>query len=266
MPHFAQHRSPAHENKALRIGTSRWGLGVWPPGRFGDQSWRCQGLAGQRALAAGGPAVHSPRCWSAAAGAEPPDWAPDYSEGSSATALELLQFPRATPTAGWTAQGAREPPNRINHAGWSCGNYLVLRAISRRITGHPDGSLKGQMAWTGETERRAWPRDAGCRVNALLSFDALHAGIRNPRSTGRQSRGSILPIFFFFPFRCSLFCFRAISISTAAAFVDSPSPSRCRCLPACLRRICWPFGCLSACHTAPSPGLQFPLILLSLPD
>lgn len=107
-PHFAELRSPAHENEALRIGTSRRGLGVWPPGRFGDQSWRCQGLAGQRALAAGGPAVHSPRCWGAAAGAEPPDWTPDCSAAQRSHRPGAAPIPQSCPHCRLGGTGGHE--------------------------------------------------------------------------------------------------------------------------------------------------------------
>lgn len=57
---------------------------------------------------------------------------------------------------------------------------MVLRAISKRITGHPDGSLKGQMASTGEAKMSLASAIWGVlpQGNAHPSFDALHAGTR----------------------------------------------------------------------------------------
>lgn len=168
----------------------------------------------------------------------PPDWTPYYSEA------QLLQFPRAAPTAGWTAQGMREPPDRSNRAGWSSGNYLVLRAISRRITGHADGSLKGQMASTGAERDDPGHGNAGwtCTrhlIECTSELDALHAGIRNPRYTDRQgqARQGGLLFFQFFSISPSV-VFNSVSgsspfPSTQGTFTNSLSPSPVP-LPACL--------------------------------
>lgn len=141
----------------------------------------------------------------------------------------------------------REPPDRSNHAGWSSGNYLVLRAISRRITGHADGSLKGQMALTGAERDDLGHGNAGGTsrrhlIKCTSELDALHAGIRNPKYTGGQGRGLL---FFQFSSISPSVDFYSVSgpspsLSTEGTF-DSLSPSPVP-LPAYLRRICWSFS------------------------
>lgn len=136
----------------------------------------------------------------------------------------------------------REPPDRINHAGWSSGNYLVLRAISRRITRHADGSLKGQMAWTGRQRDEFGHGNAGCTSSRRLIECTSELGCTpcwNKESEvhvhGQAGQGAFFSSnFLLFPLPLFFILFQGpSSLSTQGTFIDSLSPSPVP-LPACL--------------------------------